>query len=133
MSTKHPSHNSSQCLHGGSHRDCACRACAPQHNCGCSACRVGSAKAIALSSRQAIVVSFRGPTGGARARGARLIAKCASKRISVPWDDNLDPGGNHAAAALQLMDQLGWSERNDLVMGGTREGYVFVQVPKRST
>lgn len=30
------------------------------------------------------------------------------------------------------MDQLGWSERNDLVMGGTREGYVFVQVPKGS-
>lgn len=80
-------------------------------------------------SRQAITTSFRGPTD---TKDARIIARCEAKRISVPWDDNLDTGANHAAAALQLMDQLGWSERNDLVMGGTREGYVFVQVPKRS-
>lgn len=91
----------------------------------------GRAKALALSSRQAIVTTFRGPTGGSRCAGARIIAKCEAKRISVPWDDELDTGANYAAAALQLMDQLGWSEKNDLVMGGTREGYVFVQVPKR--
>lgn len=36
----------------------------------------------------------------------------------------------YAAAALQLMDQLGWSERNNLAMGGTRDGFVFVQVPR---
>jgi hypothetical protein len=91
----------------------------------------GRAKALALSSRQAIVTTFRGPTGGSRCAGARIIAKCEAKRISVVWDDDLDTGPNHAAAAYQLMDQLGWSERNDLVMGGTRDGYVFVQVPKR--
>ncbi len=87
----------------------------------------GRAKALATSARQAITTSYRGPTDS---NGSRVIARCEAKRISVPWDRALDIGANHAAAALQLMDQLGWSERNDLVMGGTREGYVFVQVPK---
>jgi hypothetical protein len=87
----------------------------------------GRAKALALSSRPAIVTTFRGP---ADSRGSCVIARCEAKRISVPWDHAMDVGANHAAAALQLMDQLGWSERNDLVMGGTRDGYVFVQVPK---
>lgn len=87
------------------------------------------AKAMAASSRQAITTSFRGPTDS---HDTRIIARCEAKRIAVRWDDHLDQEGNHAAAALELMDQLGWSERNDLVMGGTREGYVFVQVPKGS-
>lgn len=85
------------------------------------------AKDMAAESRQAITTSYRGPTDS---RGSRVIARCEAKRISVPWDYALDPSANHAAAALQLMEQLGWSERNDLVMGGTRDGYVFVQVPK---
>jgi hypothetical protein len=85
----------------------------------------GRAKALAAGSRQAITTSYRGPTDTSR---SRVIARCEAKRISVPWDHALDPGANHAAAALQLMDQLGWSENNDLVMGGTRDGYVFVQV-----
>jgi hypothetical protein len=87
----------------------------------------GRAKALAASSRQAITTNYRGPTDS---RGSRVIARCEAKRISVSWDQALDAGANHAAAALQLMDQLGWSERNDLVVGGTRNGYVFVQVPK---
>lgn len=85
------------------------------------------AKALAGASRQAITTSYRGPTD---TRGSRVIARCEAKSISVPWDHALDIGANHAAAALQLMDQLGWSEHNELVMGGTREGYVFVQVPR---
>jgi hypothetical protein len=86
------------------------------------------AKDLANAPRQAITTSYRGPTDS---KGSRVIARCEAKRISVPWDYALDAGANHAAAALQLMDQLGWSEKSDLVMGGTREGYVFVQVPKR--
>lgn len=86
-------------------------------------------KSLAADARQAIVTTFRGPTDH---HGSRVLARCEAKKISVPWDHALDAGANHAAAALQLMDQLGWSEKNDLVMGGTREGYVFVQVPKRS-
>lgn len=88
----------------------------------------GRAKALAASSRQAITTSYRGPTDS---NGSRVIARCEAKRISVPWDHALDIGANHAAAAQQLMDQLGWSERNDLAMGGTRDGFVFVQIPKR--
>lgn len=85
----------------------------------------GRANALAAGSRQAITTSYR------FSNGARVIARCEAKKISVPWDDALDRAANHAAAALQLMDELGWSESNDLVMGGTRDGYVFVQVPKR--
>ena len=48
----------------------------------------------------------------------------------MPWDHALDIGENHAAAALELMRVLGWDERNELAMGGTRDGYVFVQIPK---
>ncbi len=87
-------------------------------------------EALAAGPRQAITTTYRGPTDS---KGSRVIARCEAKRISVHWDHALDAGANHAAAALQLMDQLGWSERNDLVMGGTRDGYVFVQVPKRGT
>lgn len=89
----------------------------------------GRAKALAAGSRQAITTSYRGPTDS---NGSRVIARCEAKRISVPWDHALDIGANHAAAALQLMDQLGWSERNELVMGGTKDGYVFVQIPRRN-
>lgn len=88
----------------------------------------GRAKALAASSRQAITTSYRGPTDS---RGSRVIARCEAKRISVPWDHALNAPDNHAAAALQLLHDLGWDEHNALAMGGTREGYVFVQVPKR--
>lgn len=79
-------------------------------------------------SRQAITTAYCGP---GNLFGSRVVARCEAKRIYVPWDDSLDSPSNHAAAALQLMARMGWSERNALVMGGTRDGYVFVQVPKR--
>lgn len=87
----------------------------------------GRAKALAQVQRQAITTKDR-DRGGLL---PRVIARCQANRITVDWQDALSPSENHAAAALQLMDQLGWSERNTLVMGGTRDGYVFVQVPKR--
>lgn len=90
------------------------------------------AKALAAGYRQAITTSYRGPDDSrGSSKGPRIIARCEAKRISVPWKYDLDASVNHAAAALQLMEQLGWSERDDLVMGGTRDGFVFVQVPKR--
>jgi len=82
---------------------------------------------LASGSRQAITTSYRGPTD---THGSRVIARCEAKRITVPWDHALDAAKNHASAALLLHQQLGWSERNDLVMGGTRDGFVFVQIPK---
>lgn len=78
--------------------------------------------------RQAIVTRYAGPTDSS---GSRVIASCEAKRIMVPWDHALDAQQNHAAAALQLMDRLGWSAYSSLVMGGTKDGYVFVQVDKR--
>lgn len=85
------------------------------------------AKALAQSARQAITTRFVGPTNS---RGSRIVARCEAKRIIVECDDSLDAAANHAAAALQLMNTLGWSEHNSLVMGGTGDGYVFVQIPK---
>ena len=83
---------------------------------------------MAQFNRQAITTKYSGPTNSS---GARVIAKCEARKIIVPWDHALDAGENHAAAALELMGKLGWSSSNDLVMGGTGDGYVFVQVPKR--
>ena len=45
---------------------------------------------------------------------------------TVEWDDSLDVEGNHADAAQQLLDQLGW--RCEWRMGSTDRGYVFVNV-----
>ena len=87
-------------------------------------------KRLTSGVRQAITTSYRGPTD---TRGSRVVARCEAKRIAVEWDDALDSASNHAAAALQLMADLGWSERNSLVMGGTRDGYVFVQVSRKGT
>jgi hypothetical protein len=85
------------------------------------------AKEIAANCRQAITTSYRGPTDRT---GSRVVARCDAKRIVVAWDHSLDIGENHAAAAIALMERLGWSGRNDLVMGGTRNGFVFVQIPR---
>jgi hypothetical protein len=82
------------------------------------------AQLISGPTRQAITTKFLGATDY---RGSRVVASCEARRITVPWDHAMDPQCNHAAA-LQLMAALGWSERNHLVMGGTKDGYVFVQV-----
>jgi hypothetical protein len=82
---------------------------------------------LAADCRQAITTTFSGPTNF---RDSRVIATCEAKRISVPWSHTLDSQKNHAAAALELMRVLGWDERNKLAMGGTKNGYVFVQVPR---
>jgi hypothetical protein len=84
-------------------------------------------KALTDMSRQAIVTRYKGPTD---ASGSRIVASCEARRMIIPYDHSLDIQGNHAAAALTLFQALGWHERHDLVMGGTKDGYVFVQVPK---
>lgn len=77
---------------------------------------------------QAIVTKYLGPTNF---RGSRVVAKCQAKRISVSWDDALDVDGNHAAAANQLVSELGWTNYGKLVGGGLPGGegncYVFVK------
>lgn len=82
---------------------------------------------IAEQRRQAIVTRFRGPTN---VRGSRIIASCEAGRIMVDCDDRLDIAENHAAAAAMLADKMGWRERDELACGGTKDGYVFVLVPR---
>jgi hypothetical protein len=84
-------------------------------------------RSLASYARQAITTKYAGPTDSS---GARVIAKCEAKKIIVPWDHALGAPENHAAAALELMGRLGWAASNDLVMGGTADGFVFVQVPR---
>lgn len=85
-------------------------------------------ESLSTCCRQAITTTFRGPTNF---RGSRVVVTCEAKRISVPWDHALDSQNNHAAAALELMRVLGWDAKNQLAMGGTKNGYVFVQVRRR--
>lgn len=55
---------------------------------------------------QAIVTKFYGPTNF---RGARVMARCQAKRISVAWDHALGVEENHMAAARTLAEELGWA------------------------
>jgi hypothetical protein len=76
---------------------------------------------------QAITTSYRGATDN---RGSRVIATCEAGYIAVSWDHDYDAAENHARAALVLFQQMGWDEHATLAMGGTGDGYVFVQIPK---
>lgn len=73
--------------------------------------------------RQAITTKYFGPTNH---RGSRVKASADAGSISVPWDHALNAQQNHTAAAQALIHQLGWGGR--WVVGGTRSGYVFVDV-----
>ncbi len=83
---------------------------------------------ITDTCRQAIRTRYHGPTDH---HGSRVTASCDAGRITVPWDHTMDAVGNHASAAMALHDRLGWNEHNQLAMGSTRDGYVFVQIPLR--
>lgn len=77
---------------------------------------------------QAIETRFHGPTDF---RGSRYSAR-ADKRIPVLFvgaDHALNSTENHAAAAQQFAEKMGWSGK--WYAGGTRDGYVFVCVPAR--
>lgn len=77
---------------------------------------------LASRSRQAIITKYQ--------RDGRVQAKAEAGKVTVSWDDALGPQENHARAALALFHELGWNKFGDLAMGGTADGYVFVQVPK---
>jgi hypothetical protein len=54
---------------------------------------------------QTIVTKYHGPTN---TRGSRISASCAAGRISLAYDHALNADGNHDAAALALINKLGW-------------------------
>lgn len=68
---------------------------------------------------QAIQTKYLGPTN---TKGARISARCDAKRIVLPWDYSLDAHKNHARAAHELAQQLGWLDRWDLVSGSLPDG-----------
>jgi hypothetical protein len=76
---------------------------------------------------QAIQTHFLGPTDQ---RDSRIVAKCQSARIVVPWDDSRDVPNNHANAAQILAVQLGWTKSTHGAMYGgalpNETGYAFV-------
>lgn len=79
--------------------------------------------------RQAIIIKYVGPTN---TRGSRVRVKTGSGlSMMVPWDSELDTAENHIDAAQAMMKKQGWDQYNDIVGGGTQDGYVFVQIDKR--
>lgn len=78
-------------------------------------------------ARQAIVTTYKGPTG---TKGSRIYAKCAAGRTSVPYPHEESEGAPaHYIAAKTLADKLGW--KGELIPGGLPDGsYVFVFLPE---
>ena len=82
---------------------------------------------ITNHARQAIITKYIGPTD---LRGSRVKATAEAGSITLAWDDALNSEENHVAAARALAGKYGWDRLNDMTHGGTRDGYVFVMVPK---
>lgn len=81
---------------------------------------------------QAIVTKYHGPTNY---KGSRISARADAGRIVRPYDHDLTPEENHAAAAQALADRLGWTTDKGypaLAGGGLpgNAGYCFV-MPQR--
>lgn len=66
---------------------------------------------------QAIVTTYKGPT---ETKGARIIAKCEAKKITVPLTYDYSTEGEHRHAALELCKRLGWT--GELVSGALPTG-----------
>lgn len=71
--------------------------------------------------RQAISTKYLGPTN---TRGSKVKATAEAGSITLHWDDALDIGENHVAAARALAQKYKWA---GIWHGGaTADGYVFV-------
>jgi hypothetical protein len=74
---------------------------------------------------QAIVTKFHGP---GNVRGSRVSARADAGSITVGWNHSKNVGDNHAAAALALLQKLGWDGR--WIGGGLPgSGFAFVCDP----
>lgn len=77
---------------------------------------------------QAIRTRFKGPTNS---RGARIIADCDARRITVSWDYSLSTIENHREAAAELAKRLDWLDGYELASGGLSDCWVHVLIAKR--
>lgn len=76
---------------------------------------------------QAIHTKYLVPTNHS---GSRIRATCAAKRITLPWDCELEVEENHRLAALALAEMIGWSTEG-LVTGCLPDGsYCHVFAPR---
>ena len=64
-------------------------------------------------------------------KGAHIKAKAESGSIKVSYDHALNTAENHEAAAMALIEKLGWQDLGVFVEGGTARGYVFVNIEGR--
>jgi hypothetical protein len=80
-----------------------------------------------MNMYQAITTKYLGPTN---ARGSRILARCAAKRITVAWNHALNPDANHRGAAMALVKALDWDDGSDWYGGSLPDGtgYAFVRV-----
>jgi 7-cyano-7-deazaguanine synthase in queuosine biosynthesis len=76
---------------------------------------------------QAITTKYTGP---GNVRGARIIAKAAAGRVTMPYDHALNIEANHAKAAEKLARKFGWT--GSYYQGGMPDdsGYCFVCVDR---
>jgi hypothetical protein len=86
---------------------------------------------IHASRKIAIQTRYLGPTNF---RGSRYKAYTESGRaITVSADYRLNSEENHRAAALALCAKMRWdADGDDLIEGGTKEGYVYIFLPGRT-
>lgn len=84
-----------------------------------------AAKRIASACLDAITTT-------STSNGSRAVAHCGALRTYVAWDHRLDTPGNHARAALRMLQELGKAGSHTLAMVCIRPGceYVFVLVPR---
>lgn len=74
---------------------------------------------------QAIETRYLGPTN---TKGGRIKATAAAGSVTIGYDHALNTEGAHKAAALTLIDKMGWT--GTFAQGGNAKGngYVFVNV-----
>jgi hypothetical protein len=75
---------------------------------------------------KAITVKYIGPTDR---RGSRLKAfDSDNNSVTIPYPHGMKQSESHRKAAEMLRDKMGW--QGEMISGGTKEGEVFVFLPK---
>lgn len=68
---------------------------------------------------QAIITKYHGPTNS---KGSRISAQAAAGKVFVHYDHALNIDENHAEAARNLLEKLGWDKHSDIASGTLPNG-----------